>query len=66
MYVTVSSSKLYNLLPVEVAWWWLHRVEVTTASWILVVSQNPQLAAHVAVRSGTGLGHCCTKGWSLF
>ena len=55
MYITASNSKLFNLLPVEVAWWWLHRVGVVTASWVLIVAQLPHLAAHVAVRSGVGL-----------
>ena len=51
----VGPAPLYNLLPLEVCWWWLWRSGVGTGNWVAVVTNKPELVGQLAVRAGTGL-----------
>ena len=44
-----------GLLPVEVVWWWLHRIGVRAGGWVMLCSAESHLAADLSVRGGVGL-----------
>ena len=53
--ITILDTGLYHLLPLEVAWWFLWKCNIQPGSWVVVITNKPNLVGSLAVRAGVGL-----------